>query len=256
MCSTVIWHSVHHVRVNIGGEPVLFSSAVHHHGYQYIHLHLKKRVGLHFSFGSLFSSWLCKNDYSVLYPLVVTVFFSLGGVTRRQRRPGRGGRTTPWRRGWGRGWRDRSRWDTSSTRTALDEGGRQREGDMFELGCNEQCDTSGGQVGDTALLKDTSTVWDSLFFYLTIFSFRTDIFICPLAFQMKKKKKNTLNGQMCTDRDVTFRSPLKHFIHLMTWWQKSIITVFFAWIPQHCNNVVMMTVDIITKYEHSEISDQ
>ena len=45
--------------------------------------------------------------------------FVLSAVTRRRRRPGRDGRRTPWRRGWGRGWRDTSRWDTSSTTTNL-----------------------------------------------------------------------------------------------------------------------------------------
>lgn len=61
-------------------------------------------------------------------PLLSCRVFALSSVTRRQRRPGRGGRKTLWRRGWGQGWRDRSQSDTSSTTTALDKGEGEREG--------------------------------------------------------------------------------------------------------------------------------
>lgn len=106
-------------------------AAAAHHGCQdcYVHFtnhkhHTVKRT-VHpcpFFFPPL---WLCKSKQLSPYCPYSRPhgrrFFLLGVVTRRQRRPGRGGRTTPWRRGWGRGWRGRSRWDTSSTTTGLSE---------------------------------------------------------------------------------------------------------------------------------------
>lgn len=95
------------------------TTAMHHHRHHIYILksYILKECGL--STLSPFSPRLCARIINQSF--IVNVVFDPwgGGVTRRQRRPGRGGRRTPWRRGWGRGWRDRSRLDTSSAMTAL-----------------------------------------------------------------------------------------------------------------------------------------
>lgn len=100
----------------------------------YLQIINRVRVRWHIPSSFFCVSFLSSARVETLQSLLFS--FQLVRVTRRRRRPGRGDRTTPWRRGWGAGWRGRSRWGTSSARTSLNE----REGGVWGRGGRRQRD--------------------------------------------------------------------------------------------------------------------